>query len=157
MMEGAQPKKRNIQRPRSAYAFFIREHHRAVCLANPAMTYVEKIKAVAEMWRCSTDKSSYELMARQDRIRYETEISIYGMPDARTRTRAKKKIEPKIPEQMAPPESLDCVICMEAAKNAILKPCRHVCCCVKCANNLNPKLCPVCRGPIQKVKGFFIA
>uniref|UniRef100_A0A7S0FYF1 RING-type domain-containing protein n=1 Tax=Pyrodinium bahamense TaxID=73915 RepID=A0A7S0FYF1_9DINO len=39
--------------------------------------------------------------------------------------------------------SLACVVCLEAPREILLLPCRHVCCCKACADRL--ERCPVCR------------
>ena len=69
----------------------------------------------------------------------------------------KKEAGPVAPQQMEAPESTECELCMDAAKNALLKPCLHVCCCVKWAETLNPMICPICHVPVNKIKGFFVA
>jgi len=40
--------------------------------------------------------------------------------------------------------SLACVVCLEAPREILLLPCRHVCCCKACADRL--ERCPVCRA-----------
>lgn len=40
-----------------------------------------------------------------------------------------------------------CVVCLSMAKDAVLVPCGHFCCCISCATNM--KACPVCRTPIK--------
>uniref|UniRef100_A0A7S4SDA9 RING-type domain-containing protein n=1 Tax=Alexandrium monilatum TaxID=311494 RepID=A0A7S4SDA9_9DINO len=40
--------------------------------------------------------------------------------------------------------SLACVVCLEAPRQILLLPCRHVCCCKACADRL--ERCPVCRA-----------
>ena len=134
---------------------------------------------VGLMWQNmkEEEKHIYVEMANNDKIRYKNELESWEKTnefhtnELRNRCESqigqvnKKTIENKIssnvsckvPDRMEVPESLDCAICMNAAKNAMIKPCRHVSCCVKCANDLNPKMCPVCRTPIEKIKGFFIA
>jgi hypothetical protein len=44
---------------------------------------------------------------------------------------------------------LSCVVCLEAPRDILLLPCRHVCCCKACADRLEK--CPMCRPP---KKGF---
>lgn len=39
---------------------------------------------------------------------------------------------------------LDCVVCLEAPREVLLYPCRHVCCCQACADRL--QRCPMCRA-----------
>ena len=50
-------------------------------------------------------------------------------------------------------ENIQCNICMENKKNAVLKPCGHTYC-VACAKKL--KECAVCRKKIKKIEAFFI-
>jgi len=40
--------------------------------------------------------------------------------------------------------SLACVVCLEAPREILLMPCRHVCCCKACADRLEH--CPMCRA-----------
>jgi len=40
--------------------------------------------------------------------------------------------------------SLACVVCLEAPREILLLPCRHVCCCKACADQL--ERCPLCRA-----------
>jgi len=51
---------------------------------------------------------------------------------------------------------MECVVCFERAKDTLLQPCNHICCCGQCASRLKPDICPVCRTAIKnKVKIFF--
>jgi len=40
--------------------------------------------------------------------------------------------------------SLACVVCLEAPREILLLPCRHVCCCRACADRM--ERCPMCRA-----------
>ena len=52
-----------------------------------------------------------------------------------------------------------CVTCLDAPKDALLLPCKHLCLCGRCADNLEAKrdcagagagfACPICREPVQ--------
>ena len=48
-----------------------------------------------------------------------------------------------------------CVICMDAPIDTLFEPCMHSKCCQSCGNGLQPRLCPICRTPIQQVKRIF--
>ena len=48
-------------------------------------------------------------------------------------------------------EEGECCVCMDAGIAAALHPCGHVCLCVACAHRLNPRLCPLCRAPSDRV------
>ena len=50
---------------------------------------------------------------------------------------------------IAVPDTLECIICMEGMKEVMMEPCGHVCCCRNCAmamRNNNRLRCPVCRA-----------
>jgi hypothetical protein len=49
---------------------------------------------------------------------------------------------------MSASSSEDCVVCLDSKAKAVFAPCGHRCCCLKCAQELTPKLCPKCRAPI---------
>ena len=42
----------------------------------------------------------------------------------------------------------DCVICLDAPKEMLLEPCRHVCLCADCAARVTE--CPVCRSKVRR-------
>lgn len=43
----------------------------------------------------------------------------------------------------------ECAVCMESSANSCLIPCGHTDLCMQCAGQLNPKLCPICRQPVE--------
>merc|ERR1719498_1644971 len=46
-----------------------------------------------------------------------------------------------------------CVICLTNEKNTVVIPCRHLCLCKECAEELRNRAgqkCPVCRGPLHQ-------
>jgi hypothetical protein len=53
--------------------------------------------------------------------------------------------------------SNDCVVCMDRAQNAVLLPCRHLCCCLSCAEQIRgtTKVCPMCRTSVTEVLQIF--
>jgi len=78
----------------------------------------------------------------------------FGMPSAPS--------APMAPMGMGMPgadgveSGMECVVCYERAKDTLIQPCNHICCCSQCAAKLSPNICPVCRSPIEgKVKIFF--
>lgn len=57
-------------------------------------------------------------------------------------------VQPDRPgEDSGPEEGQECVICMEAARDTAVLPCRHLCMCGECAGTfrLRTTQCPVCR------------
>lgn len=51
-------------------------------------------------------------------------------------------------------DNLECVICMDAPKSALIRPCNHVAACMSCSEKL--KLCPACNTAIQEIELIFI-
>jgi len=51
-------------------------------------------------------------------------------------------------------ESVSCVICLAAPRNILFRPCRHVCSCATCAENLDR--CPVCREPAEVKESVYV-
>ena len=51
-----------------------------------------------------------------------------------------------------------CAVCLQKEKFIILKPCGHVCTCLRCSiDMLKLKLeCPMCRGKVEDVEHFTI-
>ena len=45
----------------------------------------------------------------------------------------------------------ECLVCMTAPRDTTVRPCRHMCLCLECAQALQRKAekCPICRTPIQ--------
>lgn len=52
-------------------------------------------------------------------------------------------------------EDETCKICYDAAVNAVFVPCGHILACMKCAETLSRKPCPVCRRKVTKVLKTF--
>jgi Zinc finger, C3HC4 type (RING finger) len=52
-------------------------------------------------------------------------------------------------------EQRRCVICHDREKSVILMPCRHLCLCIECSNNISVETCPKCRAMISsKIQVF---
>ena len=50
-----------------------------------------------------------------------------------------------------------CVICWNERKNVVLLPCRHLCICLTCNQQLdNDASCPICRKPIENRLEVFV-
>lgn len=82
-------------------------------------------------------------------------------PEARTATDAPPlapvtPVLPQSPPSPPPPplaEDEECVVCMDAPREATFTPCRHRVACIGCANKLRRSgaSCPVCRADITRV------
>ncbi|XP_059479997.1 uncharacterized protein LOC132199363 [Neocloeon triangulifer] len=63
------------------------------------------------------------------------------------------------PEPQAGPStdnaSIECCICMDARKEVLFMPCKHIACCRGCAEGI--QLCPICRVPIESSTDVFLA
>lgn len=48
-------------------------------------------------------------------------------------------------------EGLECVVCLSSDRDTIVLPCRHLCLCAECAENLRSRVdkCPICRECCQ--------
>lgn len=49
-------------------------------------------------------------------------------------------------------DGAECVICLTERRTTIVMPCRHLCLCTSCAEDLRlvSNTCPVCRGPVAR-------
>jgi hypothetical protein len=61
---------------------------------------------------------------------------------------------PAAPAPHLDAEETLCVVCMDAPKNHLVLPCKHLCVCEACARLLHNR-CPVCRGPIELITQVF--
>jgi len=51
-----------------------------------------------------------------------------------------------------------CVVCMDAPKNHLMRPCMLMCTCEACTQQLleqGAQSCPVCRAPIEHIERVF--
>lgn len=55
------------------------------------------------------------------------------------------------------PSSRECAICMDAERDTLLCPCRHLLTCSSCSWSLivNQETCPICRAPIKEILHVF--
>jgi hypothetical protein len=50
---------------------------------------------------------------------------------------------------------IDCCVCMDAPKDCVVSPCRHVAMCVTCADSVMQ--CPICNGAVDKREKVFLS
>ncbi|XP_035828934.1 uncharacterized protein LOC106013526 [Aplysia californica] len=79
----------------------------------------------------------------------------------------------RAPKAVSSPEDFDremererdkrkCVVCQDQIKSVLVMPCRHMCMCVLCADQIvrsrvsNRRVCPLCRTKIQKVMNVYV-
>ncbi|KAJ6239775.1 caspase regulator [Anaeramoeba flamelloides] len=55
-------------------------------------------------------------------------------------------------------ENVVCKICMDAKVTTLFLPCKHLCCCKECAEQIHKRngICPMCRMPINAIMEVFI-
>ena len=49
-------------------------------------------------------------------------------------------------------QSMECVICYNAKRNFVFRPCGHLACCQDCGHK--PKFCPICNTEVDKAKSM---
>eukprot|EP01062_Namystynia_karyoxenos_P056027 TRINITY_DN469_c0_g3_i1.p1 TRINITY_DN469_c0_g3~~TRINITY_DN469_c0_g3_i1.p1 ORF type:complete len:383 (+),score=73.87 TRINITY_DN469_c0_g3_i1:81-1151(+) len=49
------------------------------------------------------------------------------------------------------PRGRHCAVCWEETADVHFSPCRHVCCCPRCAERVYPE-CPICRGDVSRMR-----
>ncbi|AGR57148.1 IAP-1 [Choristoneura rosaceana nucleopolyhedrovirus] len=62
--------------------------------------------------------------------------------------------QPPLPQSMG--EALECKVCLEHQRDAVLLPCRHFCVCMQCYFALDGK-CPTCRQDVADFMKIFVA
>ncbi|XP_044249441.1 uncharacterized protein [Drosophila takahashii] len=63
------------------------------------------------------------------------------------------------PGNAGSPNRGGCVVCMERSRNIVIMPCRHLCLCKECSQQLRLRLehrCPVCRNDIMSFLPVYI-
>ena len=67
-------------------------------------------------------------------------------------------VPPASPAPHPDAEETMCVVCFDAPKDHLVLPCKHLCVCEACAEQLTKTrtpMCPVCRGPIRETTKVF--
>ena len=52
-------------------------------------------------------------------------------------------------------DRVHCAICLDAEKNVLFHPCRHVVSCAGCVSSLRGRACPLCAEPVNYITKFF--
>ena len=91
----------------------------------------------------NTFKQELDLKLVAARIAEEEKVKFCSIPIAHVVKRFSEK-----------GEESTCIICLDALKDTLLQPCRHLCVCEGCAKAL--KVCPVCRAKISKTEKVFV-
>eukprot|EP00747_Dinoflagellata_sp_TGD_P110667 gnl/TRDRNA2_/TRDRNA2_171019_c3_seq1.p1 gnl/TRDRNA2_/TRDRNA2_171019_c3~~gnl/TRDRNA2_/TRDRNA2_171019_c3_seq1.p1 ORF type:complete len:357 (-),score=55.92 gnl/TRDRNA2_/TRDRNA2_171019_c3_seq1:173-1243(-) len=58
---------------------------------------------------------------------------------------------PESPRSLGDSNGEKCIVCEDRTVDACLVPCAHVILCMRCASQLNPRKCPLCRLSIEQI------
>lgn len=81
-------------------------------------------------------------------------VLLHVLCRAYRRSRPKRHQEDKeldVEEAGDPASEDSCVICLSRPRECVLLGCGHICCCFRCFQALPTRVCPICRGPIERV------
>uniref|UniRef100_A0A8B9UNT7 RING-type domain-containing protein n=1 Tax=Anas zonorhyncha TaxID=75864 RepID=A0A8B9UNT7_9AVES len=81
---------------------------------------------------------------------------LLASPDAEVATQDKEPEGEEEPEAEGGLED-SCVVCLSRPRECVLLGCGHICCCFRCFQALPTRLCPICRGPIDRVVPLYQA
>ena len=70
-------------------------------------------------------------------------------------TEGMRRLEAKVQECQQTTDNLACVVCLDNCKEVLFMPCRHICMCEGCAENITD--CPICRSRIVSKQKSFIS
>nr|XP_009680487.1 PREDICTED: mitochondrial ubiquitin ligase activator of nfkb 1-A-like [Struthio camelus australis] len=87
-------------------------------------------------------------------------VLLHALCRAYRQIRLKQKREEKEPDsEEAGDDGLEdsCVVCLTRPRECVLLGCGHICCCFRCFQALPTRLCPICRGPIDRVVPLYQA
>lgn len=73
-------------------------------------------------------------------------------------TRTRMKEDQQKTNQSVATEQLICVVCQENQRCILILPCRHVCLCSDCSNQMQfyNNICPICRQEIEQTMKIFV-
>jgi hypothetical protein len=97
-----------------------------------------------------------------ERLQMEDELVALSLRMQEVQQRlGSSRTPPSAPTTPAPhpdAEETMCVVCFDAPKDHLVLPCKHLCVCEACAEQLTKTrtpMCPVCRGPIRETMKVF--
>jgi hypothetical protein len=113
--------------------------------AAAAVKATERLRMEEEMAALALSVQSDARRMQSDRLRLQQMQAQLGVP-------------PAAPAPHPDAEETMCVVCFDAPKDHLVLPCKHLCVCEACAEQLTTTktpMCPVCRGPIQQTMKVF--
>ena len=108
--------------------------------------------AAEEAAAAAVVKAAAEAAAAAERLRLEEQAAAL--------TLQLQQVQAQLGSSVVPPtvEETMCVVCFDAPKDHLVLPCKHLCVCEACAEQLTKTrtpMCPVCRGPIRETMKVF--
>ena len=113
----------------------------------------EKLQLEEEVAALALSVQSDLLRVRSDARRVQSDALRMQQMQARL---GSSVVPPPVPNPGA--EETMCVVCFDAPKDHLVLPCKHLCVCEACAEQLTKTrtpMCPVCRGPIRETMKVF--
>jgi hypothetical protein len=114
--------------------------------AEEAEAAAERLQMEEEVAALALSVQSDLLRVQNDRLRLQQMQAQLGVPPAAPAPH---------PDDA---EETMCVVCFDAPKDHLVLPCKHLCVCEACAEQLTKTrtpMCPVCRGPIRETTKVF--
>jgi hypothetical protein len=116
----------------------------------------ERAKAAAEAAAAAAAvKAAAEAEAAAELLQAEEEMVALTLRMQQMRARVGSSAVPAAHQDT---EETMCVVCFDAPKDHLVLPCKHLCVCAGCAEqltNTRTPTCPVCRGPIRETMKVF--
>ena len=106
----------------------------------------EEEAEAAQRLRMEKEMAELMLRAQSDTMRVQQMQAELGV------------VPPVAPAPQPEAEEALCVVCMDAPKSHVIRPCMHMCTCEACTQQLQEQgaqSCPVCRGPIEGIERVF--
>jgi hypothetical protein len=116
---------------------------------------IEQARAAeAERARVAAEEAAAAVVEAAERLQAEGELAALAL--RMQQVQARLGVPPAAPHLDA--EETMCVVCFDAPKDYLVLPCKHLCVCGECAEQLTKTrtpMCPVCRGPIRETMKVF--
>ncbi|ESP00177.1 hypothetical protein LOTGIDRAFT_173412 [Lottia gigantea] len=111
----------------------------------------------------SLNSQTFSSSEDEEDIEVELPAPHYGLRNRSMTPKRSKRLSPDDYEREIEKEKdkRKCVVCQDKSKCVLILPCRHMCLCVDCANQIvrsryvERRVCPLCRQKIQKVMNVY--
>lgn len=96
----------------------------------------------------------FEGYARKDVKRYEKELKQYNMEMMQLNRFEKMHENEQNLQKKGIPEGTECVMCFDAKREVLLRPCMHIGFCTACTKKVT--ICPICSTSITEIEKIFM-